>query len=105
MDKALYVNGEPFVVEGANFVDELVLPGNVSPRDNFGPITVPPDSYFMLGDNRDNSRDSRFWGFVDRGEMLGNAVIIYWSWDLGQKNLFGRLKSIRWGRLGRLLLD
>ena len=50
-------------------------------RDNFGPITVPEDKFFMLGDNRDNSRDSRYWGFVDYSQLRGKALFIYWSWD------------------------
>mgnify|MGYP002065201531 CR=1 FL=1 len=50
-------------------------------RDNFGPITVPEDKFFMLGDNRENSRDSRYWGFVDYSQLRGKALFIYWSWD------------------------
>jgi signal peptidase I len=50
-------------------------------RDNFGPFTVPPDSYFMMGDNRDNSLDSRFWGAVHRDLILGEAMMVHWSWD------------------------
>ena len=51
------------------------------PRDNFGPVTVPPDSLFVMGDNRDRSYDSRFWGFVRKNEIKGKAFILYWSWD------------------------
>ena len=56
---------------------DRVVPG----RDNFGPITVPESKFFMLGDNRDNSRDSRYWGFVDYSQLRGKALFIYWSWD------------------------
>jgi len=63
-------------------------------RDNFTPITVPPGKYFMLGDNRDESYDSRFWGFVDRNAIRGKAWRIYWSWEKF-------LSGIRWNRIGK----
>jgi signal peptidase I len=63
---------------------------------NFGPKIVPADSVFVMGDNRDNSQDSRVWGFVRRNKILGRALIIYWSWD-------GDDRWVRWERIGSLI--
>lgn len=95
-NKEVFVNGEHVEQPYAVYTDPHVIPANVNERDNLGPITVPPDSYFVMGDNRDNSYDSRFWGFVDASEVRGKAFIIYWSWD---SNHFG----VRWNRLGSLI--
>lgn len=81
IDKKLLVNGQPFVVEGAVYRDPNLLPRDVQPRDTFGPVTVPKDSLFVMGDNRDNSYDSRFWKFVKLSEVKGKAFVLYWSWD------------------------
>ncbi len=63
---------------------------------NYGPILVPKDSVFVMGDNRDNSQDSRVWGFVRYNKILGKALIIYWSWD-------GDDRWVRWERIGTLI--
>jgi signal peptidase I len=104
-DKKLYINGERFEIESIQFEDTMIMPSVAGPRDNFDSITVPPNSFFMMGDNRDNSRDSRYWGFVDKSELVGNAVIIYWSWDIGAGGILQRIKNVRWDRLGSILLE
>jgi signal peptidase I len=95
-NKQLYVNHKPVNHDFGVHTDPQILSGNIRPRDNFGPVTVPENSLFVMGDNRDESFDSRFWGFVDLKAVNGKAFIIYWSWD---KQNFG----IRWNRLGRIL--
>lgn len=96
-DKQLVVNGEKLQETYAVHADPQVLPGEFSPRDNFGPVSVPEGNLFMMGDNRDHSSDSRYWGPVDFDLVKGRAMFIYWSWD-GDRNWprFERLfKSIR----------
>jgi signal peptidase I len=70
------------------------------PRDNVGPFTVPKNSYFVMGDNRDRSLDSRFWGFVKTEELVGRALITYFSLD-SQPESF--LRFVRWERIGKII--
>ncbi len=95
-DKKVYVNDKQVNRDYAVHKDDRVFPARFQPRDNFGPVTVPENALFVMGDNRDHSYDSRFWGFVDLKSVKGKAFIIYWSWN---KEDFG----VRWRRLGDFL--
>jgi len=75
--RKLYIDGrkldEPYVVH--------TDPREINRRDNFGPVVIPPDHFFLMGDNRDNSNDSRFWGFASRDSLIGKPLFVYWSYD------------------------
>ncbi|HDL04370.1 MAG: signal peptidase I [Candidatus Zixiibacteriota bacterium] len=88
-DKILYVDGKVFPnPEMSKFTRPVVSrpPGGEDTRDNYGPKVVPRDCYFMMGDNRDNSYDSRFWGPVHKDLILGEAMFIHWSWRPDEKS-------------------
>jgi signal peptidase I len=124
VDKKLFINGKP--VDDSSYAVHkdlshlpAYLPGQLAARDNFGPFTVPAASYFCMGDNRDNSWDSRFWGELPSSFLLGRAFAIYWSkgdqtsdgtWhglgseiaDLGRTAL-GFFSKTRWNRTFKLV--
>jgi signal peptidase I len=85
--KKIYVNGTPLDEPYVHFLEP---PGtdtgihevtSVDVRERYGPVTVPPNQYFVMGDNRDNSQDSRYWGFLQRDYVKGKALLIYWSYE------------------------
>jgi len=131
-DKALFVNGRRFEDDGfvkhidttpdGNQVIQPRRPGGLDSRDNFGPYVVPKDCFFMMGDSRDNSYDSRYWGAVNKDLILGEAMVIHWSWEENQHpspdvsvadplsvprlflfNTVHFFQKVRWGRLFKLI--
>jgi signal peptidase I len=103
-DKKVYINGsaleEPYVhyLAPATGRTDLHEVTSSDVRENFGPVTVPADEFFMMGDNRDNSMDSRYWGFLKRDYVKGKALIIYWSYD-------GESASDRQAGIGSVVKD
>jgi len=120
-DKVLYVNGVPqqepyashrdrtgdavhpsmswqrgYLVGELHASDETYHPS----RDNWGPLVVPPRKFFVLGDNRDNSEDSRYWGFVEREEIRGRPLFVYYSFDRMASDQFSWVERVRWRRIG-----
>jgi signal peptidase I len=93
-DKQLYVNGEPLKEAYKQHIDPNVMTLAQNPRDNLAPVIIPSHAYFVMGDNRDSSLDSRFWGYVSKDKILGQAMFIYWSID-------SSTKVPRWDRLKR----
>jgi signal peptidase I len=95
-DRQVFIDGKPWDDPHATWVAQQRTGGSGGAGDNYGPYTVPRDHVFVMGDNRDQSYDSRFWGPVPISDIKGQALVIYWSWD-------GPDRWVRWDRLGRLV--
>jgi len=98
--KAMYINGEPLTEPYAHLEeppsDSAGVTGDL--REFYGPVTVPAGQYFMMGDNRDNSQDSRYWGFLPAHYVKGRALFIYFSFEEGE-SMTHVLQGTRWERL------
>jgi len=102
--RRIYINGRPLDEPYAHYLPrpDAVAMGELTSedvREHYGPETVPAGSLFVMGDNRDNSQDSRYWGFLPRDNIKGQALMIYWSYDPDVTGLFSVITSTRWGRL------
>jgi signal peptidase I len=91
-EKRVYINGKPLDEPYVHFLEppgaasELHEVTSFDVRERYGPVTVPANQYFMMGDNRDNSQDSRYWGFMPRENVKGKALLIYWSYEAGRED-------------------
>ena len=104
-EKRVYVNGTPLDEPYVHFLFPVDATsgdpgeGTFDVRRSYGPVTVPEGHYFMMGDNRDNSQDSRYWGFMPREYVKGRALFVYFSFGEGGSGLSGLLGNVRWGRI------
>ncbi|MBK35020.1 MAG: signal peptidase I [Gemmatimonadetes bacterium] len=121
-NKILYLDGKRTVdPKKSKYIDPRVLPKE-SPdgvRDNYGPVTIPPGHYFVIGDNRDNSDDSRFWGFVQEHDIVAKPSLVYFSWEPDPEspvyegpgsmpailayNVAHFFQLVRWDRIGTVI--
>jgi signal peptidase I len=107
-NKVIYINGVKMTDSWGHYDDQPPEPRNPfiekmfgrHVKDNFGPYMVPKDAVFAMGDNRDNSADSRFWGPVRKEHLVGKALILYFSWNSKTTDPF---EYIRWSRIGQLI--
>jgi signal peptidase I len=116
-NKKVYINGQPLDEPYVHFLEPASHSQEITSfdvRERYGPVRVPDGQYFVMGDNRDNSQDSRYWGFLPRSYIKGRALMIYWSFDTGSDqsadgNAFSRMLSVvthfftrtRWERIFR----
>ena len=113
-DKVVYVDSIPFKnAPHTKFIQNTVLakglpeyeiypPRQKWNKDNYGPFKIPEGYLFCMGDNRDNSLDSRYWGTVPRSDVIGEALIIYWSWDLTMP-YYKFFTKVRWSRVADVI--
>ena len=92
-EKKVYIDGTPLDEPYVHFLEppgasvgEFHEVTSFDVRERYGPVTVPPNHYFVMGDNRDNSQDSRYWGFLPRDYVKGKALVIYWSYEAGRED-------------------
>ena len=91
-EKKVYINGTPLNEPYVHFLapprggTEFNEVTSFDVRERYGPVTVPPNQYFVMGDNRDNSQDSRYWGFLPRELVKGKALVVYWSYEAGRED-------------------
>jgi signal peptidase I len=121
-NKTLFIDGKTTVPSYlVKYTDPLIHSAEYSNRDNLGPFEIPPGHYFLMGDNRDNSRDSREWGFLEREYIKGEAFLVYFSWAPDPSapefsnpyivsffnvlfyNLVHFPQRVRWGRIGTMV--
>ncbi|HYW09794.1 MAG TPA: signal peptidase I [Longimicrobium sp.] len=122
-DKVLFLNGAELPEPYARHVDRLSDPLEMEmewqrdfllgslrerrryrpTRDNWGPIVVPPGKLFALGDNRDNSEDSRYWGFLDESAVKGRPIFVYYSFEKDITRQFSWITGVRWSRIGEVI--
>lgn len=103
-DKEVYVNQVALHESYVIHQDPMIFPRGSQPRDSLGPIVVPQGDYFVMGDNRDQSLDSRFWGFVKADKIEGRAFRIYWSCDAKESWVcLYDWESVRWQRIGKAI--
>ena len=102
-----YINGQPIDEPYVHFLDpaehDFQEVTSFDVRERYGPVTVPADQYFVMGDNRDNSQDSRYWGFLPRDYVKGKALIIYWSYESGREDYLDEGVGATIKRLGSVV--
>ena len=97
-NKKVFINGQPLDEPYVHFLEPASHSQEITSfdvRERYGPVRVPEGQYFVMGDNRDNSQDSRYWGFLPRSYIKGRALMIYWSFDTGPDQDSGRSAPLR----------
>ena len=93
INKKIFINGKEYTDSHGIFNDPVIYPSSTIQRDNLGPVIISQDSIFVMGDNRDMSVDSRFLGQLNKSDIVGKVLYVYWSWDKGNM-------TVRWRRIG-----